>query len=108
MSHAELVWLAVGGAAQMLFAGRMLVQWIASERRGESIVPRSFWYMSLAAGAMMLAYAMWRRDPVFIVGQSAGLLVYARNVALLQRSGATSRPAAPSVPSVPFSLAERS
>lgn len=85
MNSGEMIWLGVGAVAQLLFAGRMLVQWWVSERRGESVVPPSFWYMSLAGGLMMLAYACWRLDPVFIVGQGTGLIVYVRNVMLLRR-----------------------
>jgi lipid-A-disaccharide synthase-like uncharacterized protein len=88
----EGFWLAVGATAQALFAGRMVLQWWASERRGQSIVPASFWLLSLAAGGLMLAYAVWRKDPIFICGQAAGLFVYARNVALLQRAATASHP----------------
>lgn len=84
MSATEILWLGIGGTAQALFAGRMIVQWWVSETRGESVVPPAFWYMSLAGGLMMLAYAIWRLDPIFIVGQATGLFVYARNVALLR------------------------
>jgi lipid-A-disaccharide synthase-like uncharacterized protein len=63
-----------------MFSARMLVQWIASERRRRSVVPATFWYFSLAGGLILLLYALYRRDPVFILGQGAGLFVYARNV----------------------------
>ncbi|MBB3710808.1 lipid-A-disaccharide synthase-like uncharacterized protein [Limimaricola variabilis] len=77
---AEIVWLTVGFLAQAMFSARFLVQWIASERVRRSIVPEAFWYFSFAGGAMLLAYAIYRQDPVFILGQAFGLLVYARNI----------------------------
>ena len=79
------VWLAIGFLGQACFASRFLVQWLMSERAGRSVVPRAFWYLSIAGGAIVLSYAIWRRDPVFIAGQSAGLFVYLRNLTLLWR-----------------------
>jgi lipid-A-disaccharide synthase-like uncharacterized protein len=76
----EQVWIGVGLLGQAMFSARMLVQWIASERRRRSVVPPTFWYFSLAGGLILLLYALYRRDPVFILGQGAGLFVYARNV----------------------------
>ena len=84
-------WIAFGLGAQVLFSARFLVQWIASERRRESTVPPAFWYLSMAGGLMLLAYAIWRRDPVFIAGQSAGIVVYARNIVLLRRAARRGR-----------------
>jgi lipid-A-disaccharide synthase-like uncharacterized protein len=81
----DKVWLAVGFIAQGLFSARFIVQWIASERAGRSIVPLAFWLLSVAGGASLLAYAIWRRDPVFILGQACGLLVYFRNLYLIYR-----------------------
>lgn len=81
----EKIWLGVGFFAQGLFSARFLVQWIASERAGRSIVPVVFWVLSLFGGTLLLAYALWRRDPVFIVGQGAGLVVYSRNLYLIHR-----------------------
>jgi lipid-A-disaccharide synthase-like uncharacterized protein len=78
-------WLVLGFLGQAFFASRFLVQWLVSERAGRSVVPRAFWYLSIAGGAIVLCYATWRRDPVFIVGQSAGLFVYVRNLILLRR-----------------------
>jgi lipid-A-disaccharide synthase-like uncharacterized protein len=86
MSVAEPLWLAVGFGGQALFGLRFIVQWIHSERRGESVVPVIFWYISLCGGAVLLAYAIYRRDPVFITGQGLGLLIYARNLALIRRA----------------------
>lgn len=80
----ETAWIVIGFIAQVLFSARFFVQWIASERRGRSIVPHAFWYFSVAGGALLFAYAIHRRDPVFIVGQGAGLIVYVRNLQLLR------------------------
>ena len=82
---AEQLWLAVGLIGQAFFSARFLVQWIASERRGKSVVPRAFWYFSIGGGLTLLFYAIWRRDPVFILGQGAGLFVYARNLYFVLR-----------------------
>ena len=78
-------WLAFGLVAQLFFTARFLVQWIASERAGRSIVPVAFWYFSVAGGIMLLAYAIYRVDPVFIAGQAGGLLIYARNLHFVRR-----------------------
>ncbi len=83
------VWLAVGFIGQALFSLRFIVQWIVSEREKRSIIPIAFWYFSLAGGVTLLAYAIHRQDPVFIVGQAAGLIVYVRNLALVRRERRT-------------------
>ena len=80
------VWLTIGFAGQALFFGRFLVQWIASERRKQSVIPPAFWFMSLAGGAIVLAYAIYRRDPVFILGNLVGVIVYSRNLWFIYRS----------------------
>ena len=80
-----LLWTIVGFAGQALFSGRFLAQWIASEWRKRSVVPVVFWYFSLAGGVTLLSYAIYREDPVFIVGQAAGLLIYSRNLYLIFR-----------------------
>lgn len=80
------VWLAVGFLGQGMFSSRFLVQWVASERRRASVVPVAFWWLSIAGGGLLLSYALHRRDPVFVLGQAAGLLVYARNLVLIRRS----------------------
>jgi lipid-A-disaccharide synthase-like uncharacterized protein len=82
------LWLAIGLLGQALFSARFLVQWIASERRKRSVVPLAFWYFSVGGGITLLGYAIYRRDPVFILGQSAGLVVYARNLWLIYRAPA--------------------
>lgn len=78
-------WLVFGFAGQTLFFMRFLVQWIASERQKKSVIPIAFWYFSIAGGVTLLTYAISRRDPVFITGQSFGLLVYLRNLRLIAR-----------------------
>ena len=82
-------WLVVGFAGQAIFSGRFLLQWIVSERRKRSVVPGTFWWLSLAGGVTLLVYAIHRRDPVFIAGQAAGLIVYGRNLVLLRREGSS-------------------
>lgn len=89
MTQEQTIWLVLGFAAQALFSARFLVQWIASERQRRSVVPRLFWYFSVAGGALLFAYAIHRRDPVFIVGQGAGLIVYLRNLQLLRANART-------------------
>jgi len=88
LSEPAGAWLALGFAAQALFAGRFIVQWIASERKRRSVVPVAFWYLSIAGSAMLLVYAIHRRDPVFILGQSTGVLIYGRNLHLIRRTRA--------------------
>jgi lipid-A-disaccharide synthase-like uncharacterized protein len=68
-----------------MFTGRFLVQWIASERQGRSVIPVTFWFFSIAGGLLLLAYALYRRDPVFIAGQAFGVFVYVRNLFLIMR-----------------------
>ena len=79
----EFWWVIVGLGGQVLFTARFLVQWLASERVGRSVVPLAFWYLSIGGGLILLAYAIWRRDPVFILGQSMGLFIYLRNLFLI-------------------------
>jgi lipid-A-disaccharide synthase-like uncharacterized protein len=78
-------WVALGFLAQAMFSMRFLVQWIASERAGRSVVPVAFWTFSIGGGILLLAYALYRRDPVFIAGQGAGLLIYLRNLQFIRR-----------------------
>ena len=83
----------IGYIAQMLFAMRFVVQWIASERAGRSVVPMAFWIYSIGGGVMLLGYALYRKDPVFIIGQAFGVFVYLRNLQFILRSGGTAAPA---------------
>ena len=82
----------IGYVAQFLFAMRFVVQWIASERAGRSVVPTAFWFFSIG-GFMLLAYALYRKDPVFIIGQAFGVFVYLRNLQFVMRSGGQGAPA---------------
>lgn len=91
------LWIIVGFAGQAMFSMRFLIQWLSSERAGRSVMPVAFWYFSLAGGSILLAYAIWRQDPVFIVGQGAGLFIYSRNLYFVHRERlrsalATSKP----------------
>ena len=97
----EQLWLGVGFFGQAFFSARFLIQWIASERLGKSVVPRAFWYFSIGGGATLLLYALYRRDPVFILGQAAGLFVYARNLYFIQRVEVGSRDMAPHITGEP-------
>jgi lipid-A-disaccharide synthase-like uncharacterized protein len=85
MTTTETIWIAIGFLGQGLFFGRWIVQWLASERSAKSKVPISFWYLSLVGGMITLAYAIYRRDPVFIAGQSIGAIVYVRNLMLIAK-----------------------
>jgi len=78
-------WLIVGFAGQALFSMRFIVQWIYSERRRASVIPVAFWYFSLAGGATLFSYALFRQDPVFIVGQGTGIFIYLRNLYFIYR-----------------------
>jgi lipid-A-disaccharide synthase-like uncharacterized protein len=81
----DTIWLAIGFGGQAMFAARFLVQWLVSEKKRESVIPKAFWYLSIGGGAVLLAYAIHQRDPVFILGQSTGVFIYARNLMLLSR-----------------------
>jgi lipid-A-disaccharide synthase-like uncharacterized protein len=79
------LWILFGFIAQAMFFMRFLVQWIASERAGRSVVPVAFWFFSVVGGSLLLVYAVYRMDPVFIAGQSTGLIIYGRNLWLIYR-----------------------
>lgn len=85
---APWVWLAIGLLGQSLFGARFFVQWLHSERLGKSRFPRAFWQISVAAGALLLAYAIHRRDPVFISGEAVTLAIFCRNLQLIARKAA--------------------
>jgi len=82
-NRVELIWILTGLGGQLLFMMRFLVQWIVSEKAHRSVIPVAFWWLSIGGAAILLAYALWRRDPVFILGQSLGFLIYARNLWLI-------------------------
>jgi lipid-A-disaccharide synthase-like uncharacterized protein len=85
-SRTELAWVIFGLCAQLMFTARFLVQWIASERARSSVMPIAFWYFSLVGGVMLLAYALYRKDPVFVLGQTLGVVIYSRNLWLIHAS----------------------
>lgn len=89
-SPVGIAWVALGFLGQLLFTGRMLVQWLASERRRRSVVPPVFWWMSLGGASMLLVYFVWRRDIVGVIGQTTGWIIYLRNLWLIYRSGGDS------------------
>ncbi|NWG24646.1 MAG: lipid-A-disaccharide synthase N-terminal domain-containing protein [Pseudorhodoplanes sp.] len=78
-------WVVLGFVAQGLFTARFVVQWIASERAGKSVIPFAFWLFSIGGGVLLLIYALYRKDPVFIAGQSFGVFVYLRNIYFVTR-----------------------
>jgi len=82
----DAAWLVIGLLGQLMFTARFIVQWIASERAGKSVVPVIFWYFSLLGGAIVLAYGIHRVEPVIILGQLPGVLIYSRNLWLIHRA----------------------
>ena len=86
----ETFWLIIGFGRQALFSLRFIVQWWQSERVGRSIIPIEFWYFSIAGALTLLVYAIYRADPVFIVGQSTGFFIYTRNLYLIKHPKSTS------------------
>lgn len=95
------LWLMIGFLGQAVFTARFLAQWIASEKRRDSVVPVVFWWLSLGGGMLLLAYAVNRRDPVITVGQSMGVFIYVRNLMLVakgRRRAARRAEIAPAVP----------
>ena len=85
LSSAEIFFLIIGFISQGLFASRFIVQWIYSEKKGESYIPVIFWYLSIFGGIGLLIYAISRKDPVIILGQSFGIFIYLRNLILIYR-----------------------
>ena len=83
-SWVEFWWITGGLFGQLMFTARFLVQWLASEKARRSVVPVAFWYFSIAGGAILLAYAIWRHDPVFVLGQAMGVFIYLRNLWLIR------------------------
>lgn len=79
-------WVTLGLLGQLVFTARMLVQWVASERSGRSVIPVAFWWLSLGGAVMLVVYFVWRRDIVGVLGQATGLFVYARNLVLIRKS----------------------
>lgn len=80
------IWIAIGFLGQGMFFMRFFVQWVASEKEGRSVIPQSFWYFSIAGSLILLAYAIWRQDPVIMLGQSTGFIIYFRNLYLISKA----------------------
>ncbi|MEQ8662656.1 MAG: lipid-A-disaccharide synthase N-terminal domain-containing protein [Gammaproteobacteria bacterium] len=93
MMRPEQMWVAIGLSGQLLFSARWLVQWVTSERRRRSVITVAFWYFSVAGSLTLLAYALYRMDPVFIVGHVANSAIYVRNLMLLLREKRGETPA---------------
>jgi lipid-A-disaccharide synthase-like uncharacterized protein len=87
----ESLWLLIGFGGQVLFMGRFVIQLLVSERRGRSVIPISFWYLSIAGALVLLAYAAHRRDPVFVAGQGLGVAIYLRNLHLIRMERAQAK-----------------
>lgn len=85
MGSVDVAWLVIGLLGQTMFMMRFVVQWIHSERHQQSVIPVSFWYLSLIGGLTVLAYGLHRAEPVIILGQLPGTLVYTRNLMLIHR-----------------------
>ena len=90
------IWLVIGFIGQSIFASRFLIQWIVSERASKSIIPNIFWWISILGSITLLSYAIHKEDPVFIVGQSCGFLIYARNLYLIKKNKMSKKKSDPS------------
>lgn len=91
-ANTDLIWLTIGVGGQALFSMRFVVQWLHSERAGRSLIPPSFWLLSLVGGLAVLAYGVHRGDPVIVMGQLPGAAIYVRNLILLRRPVAARAP----------------
>ena len=85
LNKIEIIFLAIGFFGQAIFASRFIIQWIYSEKKGRSYIPIIFWYLSVIGGLTLLVYAVYRKDPVIIMGQSFGVLIYVRNLVLIYK-----------------------
>lgn len=94
-SWASFFWLSIGFVGQMLFMGRMLIQWLVSEKQRQVRVPLSFWWFSLIGGVMLFTYFAWRQDPIGVLGQTTGVVIYARNIRLIHKQDRRSARSAP-------------
>jgi len=86
-SPVGIAWIVLGLLGQVVFAGRMILQWVVSEKQKRSVVPVAFWWMSLLGASMLLVYFVWRRDIVGVLGQSTGWVIYGRNLWFIYREG---------------------
>ena len=89
LSNIEIIFLIIGFIGQGLFASRFIVQWIYSEKKGKSYIPIVFWYLSIFGGIGLLIYAIFRKDPVIIIGQLFGIFIYLRNLILIYKRNKT-------------------
>ena len=87
LTNTEIFFLTIGFLGQGLFASRFIIQWIYSEKKGESLIPITFWYLSIFGGLGLLIYAIFRKDPVIITGQTFGIFIYLRNIILIYKKG---------------------
>ncbi len=94
------LWLLFGVVAQIVFALRFVVQWIASERAGRSVMPTAFWFLSIVGGSMILAYGIQRREPIIIIGQVLAVFIYVRNLMLIWKERQRRRAAARQAPEI--------
>jgi lipid-A-disaccharide synthase-like uncharacterized protein len=85
----DYVWLVIGLIGQGIFSARFIIQWLVSEREKRSVIPVAFWYLSLLGGITLFMYAVYKRDPVFIIGQFSGVFIYSRNLYLITRERAS-------------------
>ncbi len=85
MTNIDAIWLGIGLVGQGIFSARFIIQWLVSEREKRSVIPIAFWYLSLLGGITLFFYALYKRDPVFILGQFSGVFIYSRNLYLIQR-----------------------
>ena len=85
LSNLEIIFLIIGFTGQGIFASRFIFQWIYSEKKGESYIPVIFWYLSIFGGIGLLTYAIFRKDPVIIIGQLFGIFIYLRNLILIYK-----------------------
>lgn len=85
MTHIDYIWLSIGLVGQGIFSARFIIQWLVSEREKRSVIPIAFWYLSLLGGITLFLYALYKKDPVFILGQFSGVFIYTRNLYLIHR-----------------------
>lgn len=83
--NSEHIWIIIGLFGQLLFSCRFIIQWITSEKMKRSVIPIAFWYLSIAGSLTLLSYAIHKLDPVFIIGQAGGLVIYFRNLMLIHK-----------------------
>lgn len=94
LTAAELVWLIVGLAGQLMFSARWLIQWFMTEKSRRSTMPETFWYLSLIGGLLVFAYGIHRLDPVILLGQF-GIVIYARNLFFIRQEKTATQPSPP-------------